>query len=136
MRKNEYNSLEEFKAQYTGVWDPSDGHWFGLDFIYKGKEYRFNTGSMYSESNTILEDGREASFGLYKKNNASQSGNEYTLLAEFATIEEALTVIYILHTESITQLHRLSLLYPFSRRLARSYALQPCHSSYEYKYLM
>jgi hypothetical protein len=86
-----YNSLEEFKAQYTGVWDPSDGHWFGLDFIYKGKEYRFNTGSMYSESNTILEDGREASFGLYKKNNASQSGNEYTLLAEFATIEEALS---------------------------------------------
>ena len=91
MRKNEYNSLEEFKAQYTGVWNPSEGHWFGLDFIYKGKEYRFNTGSMYSESNTILEDGREASFGLYKKNNASQSGNEYTLLAEFATIEEALS---------------------------------------------
>ncbi len=91
MKKNEYNSLEEFMTQYTGVWNPSEGHWFGLDFIFRGTEYRFNTGSMYFDSNTILEDGREAVFGLYKKNTASPTGNEYDLLDEFATIEEALS---------------------------------------------
>ena len=36
MRKNEYTSLEEFTSQYVGEWGPSDGHWFGLDFEYKG----------------------------------------------------------------------------------------------------
>ena len=32
MRKNEYNSLNEFLTQYIGEWAPSEGHWFGLDF--------------------------------------------------------------------------------------------------------
>ena len=87
MRKNEYHSLEEFKSQYTGIWDPSEGHWYGLDFIYKGVEYRFNTGSMYAAENTVLPDGRKAEFGLYRKTDGSP---EYSLLAEFATIEDAL----------------------------------------------
>ena len=91
IRKNEFSSLEEFKSQYIGVWEPSEGHWFGLDFIFKGTEYRFNTGSMYSGSNTILEDGREAIFGLYKRRKSPLTGKEYDLLAEFATIEEALS---------------------------------------------
>ncbi len=90
MRKNEYSSLEEFKAQYTGIWNPSEGHWFGLDFIYRGHEYRFNTGSMYAKDNTILPDGRAALYGLYKKNSPSKSGQNYTLLGEFATLDDAL----------------------------------------------
>ena len=65
MRKNEYTSLDQFTSQYTGEWSPSEGHWYGLDFLYKGKEYRFNTGSMFNSENTILKDGREAVFGLY-----------------------------------------------------------------------
>ena len=32
MRKNEFNTLEDFTTQYTGEWNPSEGHWFGLDF--------------------------------------------------------------------------------------------------------
>ena len=63
MRKNEFTSVEQFKAQYTGVWDPSDNHWLGIDFIYHGIEYRFNTGSMYSSRNTILPEGKESLFG-------------------------------------------------------------------------
>ena len=43
MRKNEYESLEQFTSQYVGEWNPSGGHWFGLDFMYRGKEYRFHT---------------------------------------------------------------------------------------------
>ena len=39
MRINEYNSLEEFTSQYIGEWGPSDGHWLGLDFIFRGNEY-------------------------------------------------------------------------------------------------
>ena len=45
MRKNEYTSLDDFRSQYIGVWAPSEGHWLGLDFSYKGNEYRFQTGS-------------------------------------------------------------------------------------------
>lgn len=67
MRKNEYTSLDQFTSQYTGEWNPSEGHWLGLDFIWHGNVYRFQTGSMYNSNNTILPDGREAIFGLYKK---------------------------------------------------------------------
>ena len=87
MRKNEYNTIEDFTSQYIGEWNPSEGHWFGLDFSYHNKEYRFHTGSMYNSEDTILADGREAVFGLYVKNN---NVDKYDLLEEFATMEEAL----------------------------------------------
>ncbi len=90
MRKNDYTSIEEFTSQYTGIWAPSEGHWYGLDFIYEGQEYRFNTGAMYADVNTILPDGREAVFGLYKKASSPKALHKYALLAEFATMEEAL----------------------------------------------
>ena len=84
MRKNEYTSLDQFTSQYTGEWGPSDGHWYGLDFLWRGKEYRFNTGSMYNAENTILPDGQEAIFGLYLKE------EKYKLLGEYACIDDAL----------------------------------------------
>ncbi|MBP3871427.1 MAG: hypothetical protein J6E46_10695 [Faecalicoccus sp.] len=90
MRKNEYKALEEFKSQYIGIWNPSEGHWLGLDFVYKGEEYRFNTGSMYSKSNTILPDGKEAIFGLYRKNRVPKLNQDYELLGEFASMQDAL----------------------------------------------
>ncbi|MCC8192075.1 MAG: hypothetical protein LIO41_03430 [Ruminococcus sp.] len=95
MRKNEYRTLEEFTSQYTGEWNPSEGHWFGLDFSYNGKEYRLHTGSMYNQSDTILADGRTALFGLYIKANAD---GEYSLLAEFATMDEMLCSMVIENT--------------------------------------
>ncbi len=90
MRKNEYVSLDEFRSQYIGVWAPSEGHWLGLDFSYKGNEYRFQTGSMYAAENTILPDGRTAVYGLYHKNNGVKSSQAYDLLAEFATMDDVL----------------------------------------------
>ena len=99
MRKNEFTSLEQFASQYTGEWSPSDGHWYGLDFIWHGKEYRFQTGSMYNEENTVLPDGREAMFGLYrKKDHAANTEQEYELLGEYADIKSVMqsTVIEVI----------------------------------------
>ena len=89
MRINEYNSLDEFTSQYIGEWAPSEGHWLGLDFSYKGKEYRLHTGSMYNTENTILHDGREAMFGLYTKSTEIHETSfaenyRYNLLGEYA----------------------------------------------------
>lgn len=61
MRKNEYESLEQFTSQYVGEWGPSDGLWFGLDFVYSGVEYRLHTWSMYRKE-ALLPDEREVMF--------------------------------------------------------------------------
>lgn len=99
MRINEYNCIEEFTSQYIGEWAPSDGHWFGLDFSYNGVEYRFNTGSMYNRNDTILPDGRTAIFGIYRKNSVLDDKNhEYTLLGEYATMDEVLLSTVINNT--------------------------------------
>ena len=79
MRKNEYESLEQFTSQYVGEWNPSGGHWFGLDFMYRGKEYRFHTGCMYDEP-VLLPDGKEVLFSLYRKKECIASDKrEYEL---------------------------------------------------------
>ena len=95
MRINEYNTLEEFTSQYVGEWAPSKGHWLGLDFSYKGNEYRLHTGSMYNPENTILQDGRKALFGLYIKMPANPESSVaesyvYNLLGEYADMSELL----------------------------------------------
>ncbi len=95
MRINEFKSLEEFTSQYIGEWAPSEGHWFGLDFSYKGIEYRLHTGSMYNSESTILQDGREAMFGLYikvpeKDESSFSEQHMYELLGEYADMAELL----------------------------------------------
>ena len=86
MRKNEYTMLNDFTSQYTGEWNPSEGNWYGLDFSYRGNEYRFHTGTMYADENEVLGDGREVLFGIYLKN----ENNKYVLLEQFATMDEVL----------------------------------------------
>jgi hypothetical protein len=56
-----------------------------LDFGWRGQEYRFQTDSMYHPVSTVLPDGREARFGMYKK-----EGSAYALISEYATPQEAL----------------------------------------------
>lgn len=91
MRKNEFNTLEDFTFQYVGEWNPSQGHYLGLDFSFEGRRYRFCTGSMYDKENAILSDGREAIFYLYERNSAEVPGIEgYTLLGAFAAMEDVL----------------------------------------------
>ena len=91
MRINEYNSLEEFTSEYTGVWNPSEHHWFGLDFKYEGVVYRLHTGSMYNETDTVLSDGRTALYGIYRlANKKTTDGKDYILLAEYADMNDLL----------------------------------------------
>lgn len=91
MRINEFNNIEEFISEYTGVWNPSDGHWFGLDFRYNGVIYRLHTGSMYSEEMIELPDGKKAMFGLYMLNqNHTDDTHEYTLLGKYADMNDLL----------------------------------------------
>lgn len=94
MRINEFNSLEEFTSQYVGEWAPSKGHWLGLDFSYRGEEYRLHTGAMYNSKSATLQDGRVAMFGLYiklKKDVTSSTDNYiYKLLGEYADMTDLL----------------------------------------------
>lgn len=90
MRKNEYKSLDEFTSQYTGIWGPSDGHLFGLDFSYRGIEYRFHTGQMYMDDMNVLPCGCKALFGLYQKIVNPVDDHDYVLLEKFATMDEVL----------------------------------------------
>lgn len=99
MRKNEYNSLDEFLSQYIGVWNPSENHWFGLDFLYNGVEYRLNTGTMYGEKNKIDDNGKVIQFGLYRKTNKKNSKYPdlylYELLVEKESVVELLDSLVI-----------------------------------------
>ena len=75
MRKNEYESLEQFTSQYIGEWGPSDGHWLGLDFVYYGVEYRLHTWGMYRKD-AHLSDGREVMFELFRKKEYAGMGKK------------------------------------------------------------
>ena len=45
---------------------------------------------MYEEKNSILPNGKEAIFGLYRKSNNPKSEREYVLLGEFSDMEDVL----------------------------------------------
>jgi len=94
MRKNEYSSLEQFVSEYTGKWEPAEGHWLGLDFKYNGNIYRLNTGSMYSEQETLLSNGKTALFGIYRRNALSKihypDMSDCELLGEYADMSDLL----------------------------------------------
>ncbi len=62
-----------FLTQYKGEWAPSDDLWLGMDFLYAGGVFRFQTDAMYETHNLILEDGREARFYMYKQNKVMDS---------------------------------------------------------------
>lgn len=54
MIKNEFINLTDFTSQYTGEWNPAEGHWFGLDFTYKYITYRLLNST--SIDNTCFRD--------------------------------------------------------------------------------
>ena len=93
MRKNEYDNIEQLKSQYVGIWGPSDGHWFGLDFKFLGQEYRIYTGTMYGDKDNIENDVVKQ-FGLYLKTNEPDERFpgicKYVLLYEFENFDQLL----------------------------------------------
>ncbi|WP_197017973.1 hypothetical protein [Lachnospira multipara] len=78
-------NLTDFTSQYTGEWNPSEGHWFGLDFTYKNITYRLNTGNMYTNEEDFL-------FGLYIKteDNDIETNQGYKLLFSCNSMEDLL----------------------------------------------
>lgn len=96
MRINEYQSLDEFKNEFTGEWSPSNNHWYGLDFCYHGAEYRLNTGSMYNKVDTVFSDGTVALFCVYrKKDDNDKTANNYILLGEYPDMYSLLEKCFI-----------------------------------------
>ena len=90
MRVNEYNSLNEFTSEFIGVWGPSDNHWFGLDFEYRGTVYRLHTGPMRRDDPRQDSCGSEILFGLYKVQPQPNGQDDFLLLASFAAMEDLL----------------------------------------------
>ena len=85
MRINGFDSIEQFLSQYVGEWQPSVGHWCGLDFRYRGEEYRFQTGRM-------CKDEPKGLYGLYRKNETVRLRKKrYEMLGRFETIDEVWT---------------------------------------------
>ncbi|MCR4660618.1 MAG: hypothetical protein K5765_01295 [Clostridia bacterium] len=61
MRKNEYNSLDEFLSQYgTGVRDPANDKWFGLEFCYNTNYYCLDvSGGNFQLLKIIIKNGEQ-----------------------------------------------------------------------------
>lgn len=58
MKKNEYNCLDDFLAEYTGKRDPANNQWYGLEFLYKGHYYRLDvSGGQFSLMEIIFAKG-------------------------------------------------------------------------------
>ncbi len=74
---------EQFLSQYTGEWSAIRRALVWLGFWLARAGISFSDGFMYHPANTVLPDGREARFGVYK-------GSAYALIGEYATPQEAL----------------------------------------------
>ena len=90
MRINEYRSLDEFTSQYIGEWSPSNGHYYGLEFRYRGKDYRLHTWQMHADDPEFTPDGREVLFGLYEMNRKAQGTVRFDRMSSFASMEDLL----------------------------------------------
>lgn len=66
-RYGRYTSVEQFKLEFIGVWEPSDNKWTAIDFTYGEKGYRMDTGCMYGTEPKETEDGKAAVFYMYNK---------------------------------------------------------------------
>lgn len=93
MRKNEYETLEEFSSEFIGERNPYENHWLGLDFAYENSIYRLHTGSMYNETDTILPDGKKAIFGVYRLIN--EASLDYSLIGEYSDMNSLLNCCFI-----------------------------------------
>ena len=93
MRKNEYNSIDEFLSQYTGKWNPSEGKWLGLEFKFKGKYFRFHTDDL-SEAETNSSTGEKKKvFFVYEiicEEEDYPGFDEYRLIGSYSDMNEVL----------------------------------------------
>ena len=93
MRINEYKDLNEFTLQYCGFWNPSEGKWLGLEFEYKGKIYRFQTGPMFEKEKPVLPNGKQGEFCVYEmvcKKESYPFCDRYELIGWYSDMDDVL----------------------------------------------
>jgi|GEM_PF-151364 len=101
MSSERYNSVEEFKKEFTGQWSPSDGLFLTLDFGYGDKGYILNTGTIYGNEPEKTANGEKAMFYFYEKRDKYESfdiddKNPLCIYKNcFSTIDEAMENIEI-----------------------------------------
>ncbi len=66
-RYGRYTSVEQFKSEFTGVWNPSNNQWTAIDFTYGEKGYRLDTGCIYGTEPKKTMNGEDATFYVYSK---------------------------------------------------------------------
>lgn len=66
MRVNEYNSLQDFIAEYTGgekmYWDDGTVHYIGIEFMYNGVYYRMCGHPCLEKDFPILPNGKKGKY--------------------------------------------------------------------------
>ena len=70
MRINEYNCLEDFVNEYNGKYEKGDEFHIGLDFRYKGDEYRMcrePVGKYYVFTTTKPDDSKIIEVWTHRK---------------------------------------------------------------------
>jgi hypothetical protein len=80
MSNSEYSSIEKFKDEYTGVRDPKNGKWIGLEFCYKNTYYRLN----YENVITIQKM-------TFEKCETYPIVSGYELLGNYSSMDECLS---------------------------------------------
>lgn len=90
-RINELTSVDELRTMFTGYWSPSEDKFLGMDFEYRGCEYRLHTGAMYKDHMDILPDGRKSLFNLYRRDMGNKKAIKYVLMGGYATMDELLS---------------------------------------------
>ncbi len=102
MRKNDYNSLEEFIGEYSGIRNGKYDIVYGLDFSFNGKLYRMTMDQMEPDSRRIeFEKKLNRKLGKYEvalvDSNAHSDFQygEYQFIGWYADVYDLLENYYI-----------------------------------------
>lgn len=75
-----------------GYWDPCHGKRVDFDFNYKGNDYRFTVGSMYTAKPLKTASGEDAVYYVYKQigelPDIDDENPAYILLDKYATMKD------------------------------------------------
>lgn len=102
MRKNDYNSLDEFIGEYCGIRSEKYDILYGLDFRYNGKLYRMTMDQMEPDNiRKIFEKKLNKKLGKYEvalvdpNSISNYQFNEYQFIGWYDDIYDLLENYYI-----------------------------------------
>ena len=80
---NSYKNIDEFKQEYTGKRDPANEKWYGLEFMFADKYYRFE----------YIKDEISLFRINITKNSLYPDIESYDLINTFSNIDDALKYV-------------------------------------------